>query len=149
MQNMVQTDSVVVAYPSLRPVSQDLSGGGAMIDLDYTDAAITGSSETPAGAEDVDEALDAPVFSASTLVAVLQALPLEDGYRAVVETYAAGGGLMPIAVEVSGSDGAYTVVATPEGAPASTYTIDAETREIRGVQISPQQGVVLEVVPQQ
>lgn len=149
MQNMVQTDSVVVAYPSLRPVSQDLSGGGVTVDLDYGDAAVTGSVETPGGAEDVDEALEGPVFSASTLAAVLQALPLEDGYRAVLETFAAGGGLTPITVEATEEGGALTVVATPEGAPASTYTLDAETREVRSVQTSPQQGVTLEIVPQQ
>ena len=149
MQSMVQTDSVVVAYPSLRPVSQDLNGGGVTVALAYGDDSIVGSVESLGGAQDVDEALDGPVFSASTLAAVLQALPLSDGYSAVLETFAAGGGMTPISIETSESDGAFVVVATPQGAPASTYTIDAETREIRMVQTSPQQGVTIEIVPQQ
>ena len=151
MQNLTQTDSLVVAYPSLQPVSQSLTAGPVAIDLAYGDDAVRGSAALPSGTEDVDVALeDGPVFSASALGAVLQALPLEDGYRAVVETFAPGGGLTPISVEVStDDDGAYTVVATPEGAPASTYTIDAETRAILMTQTSPQQGVTIDVVPQQ
>ena len=155
MQNMVQTDSVVVAYPSLRPVSQTFGMGPVAIDLAYGDDAVTGSAALPGGAEDVDESLaDGPVFASSTLGAVLQSLPLADGYRAVLETYAAGGGLLPVSVEVSGPasvDGtmAYTVVATPEGAPSSTYTIDAETRAILKARTSPQTGVTIEIVPQQ
>ena len=154
MQNLVQTDSVVVAYPSLRPTSQAVRGGGAAIDLAYGDDAVTGSAELPNGAEDVDEALEeGPVFAASTLGVLLQALPLADGYRAALQTYAPGGGLTPITVEASGPqtvDGTsvYTVVATPEGAPSSTYTIDAETREVLRTRTSPQQGVTIEVVPQ-
>ena len=150
MQSMVQTDSVVVAYPSLRPVSQAVDGGGVTVALAYADDAVSGSVETPGGAEDVEEALpDGPVFAASMLAAVLQSLPLADGYGILLETFAPGGGLTPVAVEVSGSDGAFVVVATPEGAPPSTYTIDAETREILSVQTSPQQGVTIEIVPQQ
>ena len=152
MQNLTQTDSVVVAYPSLRPVSQALGAGPVAIDLAYGDDAVTGSAALPGGTEDVDVALDdGPVFAASALGAVLQALPLEDGYRAVLETFAPGGGLTPVTVEVSAVEGgaAYSVVATPEGAPASTYTIDAQTRAIRSVQTSPQQGVTIDVVPQQ
>ena len=151
MQNMVQTDSVVVAYPSLRPVSQTFGMGPVAIDLAYGEDAVTGSAALPGGAEDVDESLeDGPVFASSTLGAIVQALPLADGYRAVIETYAAGGGLLPVSVEVSGpEDGAYTVVATPEGTPSTTYTVDAATRAIRKTRTSPQQGVTIEIIPKQ
>lgn len=152
MQNLVQTDSVVVAYPSLRPVSQTFGMGPVAIDLAYGDDAVTGSADLPGGAEDVDEPLaDGPVFASSALGLVVQALPLADGYRAVLETYAAGGGLLPVAVEVTGPAGspaAYTVTATPEGAPPTTYTVDAETREILATRSSPQQGVTIEVAPE-
>ena len=150
-QGLVQTDSVVVSYPSLRPVSQTVSGGGAEVDVAYGDDAVTGQAVLPNGAQDVDEPLaDGPVFSASTLGAVLQALPLADGYQVVLEAYAPGVGMTPISVEVSGPetvDGAavYTVTATPEGLPSSTYTLDAETREaLRSEQAGP--GFVIEAV---
>ena len=153
MQNLVQTDSVVVAYPSLRPTAQAVRGGGAEVDLAYGDA-VTGRAALPTGAEDVDEPLaDGPVFSASTLSAVLQALPLADGYRAVIEAYAPGQGLTPISVEVSDAEAAdgpaFTVVTTPEGLPSTTYTIDAETRRTLRAESALPGGVVIEVVPAQ
>lgn len=152
MQNMVQTDSVVVAYPSLRPVSQAFGMGPVAVDLAYGDDAITGSAALPNGTQDVDQSLtDGPVFASSVLSAVVQALPLADGYRAVLQTYAAGGGLLPVSVEVTGPEGdpsAYTVVATPQGAPSTTFTVDAETREILKTRSSPQQGVTIDITPQ-
>lgn len=150
MQNLVQTDSLVAAWPSLRPISQAYDTGFGTITLDYGDDRVTGQVNV-GESQEVDVALEGgPVFSASALDLVLQALPLADGYRASVQTFAAGGGLTPIDVTVSTTEGdssTYTVVAAPQGAPPSTYTISAETGEILRTEASPQQGVALEIVP--
>lgn len=156
MQGLALTDSTVVDLATLRPLSEVVDAGDSFqAALTYGEGGVTGT----AGSEEVDVALDTPVFAASTVAAVVQALPLADGYQVVLPTFAAGGalssasGVTPVTVEVTGPadvDGrsAWTVVATPEGAPATTFTLDAETREILMTQIQPQPGVVIDVVPQ-
>ena len=155
IQNITLADSAVAALPSLGAVAQSFEGGGDSVLLAYGDGAVTGTAD----GDELDVELDGPVFAASLLAQVLQALPLEAGYQAVLPTYAVGGvlssrsGVVPVFVEVSGpadegGRSVWTVVATPEGAPPTTYVLDAETREVLRTRIQPQAGVVIDVVPQ-
>lgn len=154
-QGVTLTDSTVADLATLGPVSQSVTSSVFEADLAYDDDSVTGT----AGGEELNVELEGPVFASSTLAPVLQALPLADGYRVIIETFAAGGGIgqadgaLPVSIEVTGTtddDGraVWTAVATTEGAPPTTYTLDAETREVLRVQIQPQPGVLLEVVPQ-
>lgn len=152
MQGATQRDSVVAAYPSLAPISQTASGGGATIEVDYADGAISGQVLTPSGEEiAIDEAIDGPVFSASFLSEVVRALPLAEGYEARLRAFAPGGGILSYTVEVTGQDeatGGWTVAVTPEGAPPTIYVIDPDSREVLRSRLQPQVGVVIDVVPQ-
>jgi hypothetical protein len=156
MQNLTLVDSAVAALPSLAAVAQSLDGGGADVSVAFADGSVTGTSN----GEEVDVALDVPLFAASLLPQVLQALPLEAGYQRVLPTFAVGGvlfpfnGVTPVYVEVSGPEPegdrtAWAVVATPDGAPPTTYYVDVETREVLRTRLQPQSGVVIDVVPEE
>ena len=156
MQNLSLVDSAVAALPSLAAVAQSLDGGEDRVALAFGDAAVTGTS----GSDEVEVALEGPVFAASLLPQVLQALPLEAGYQRVLQTYSVGSvltpyaGVTPVVVEVSGPEPeggrtAWRVVARPDGAAATTYMIDAETREILRTRVQPQAGILIDIVPQE
>lgn len=151
-QGVTQTSTAVAAYPSLAPTSETIAAGGANIEVAYADDAITGTISPPGGDEvEINETLDGPVFAASMLGEVVRALPLAEGYEARLMAFAPGGGILPHTVEVTGMDeatGGWTVAVTPEGAPAATYVIDPDSREILRSQIQPQVGVLIDIVPQ-
>ena len=156
MQNLSLVDSAVAALPSLAAVAQSLDGGDERVALAFGDEAVTGTS----GQDAVDVALEGPVFAATLLPQVLQALPLEAGYQRVLLTYSVGSllapysGVTPVVVEVSGPEPengrtAWRVVARPDGAAATTYMIDTETREVLRTRVQPQAGILLDIVPQE
>ncbi len=154
VQGQTQTDSLVAAYPSLAPISQTLSGGGARIELTYGDGAITGTRALPGqDAADVNVSLEnGPVFSASALGDVIRALPLEEGYKARLRAYSPGSdSVTPYSIEVTGHDEetmGWMVATTPEGAPPTTYVIAPGSHEFVKMTLQPQLGVVLDFVPQ-
>lgn len=155
MQGQTQTDSLVAAYPSLAPISQVLSGGGARIELTYGEDSITGTRELPGqDASDVMVSLeDGPVFSASALGDVIRALPLEEGYRARLLAYSPGSdSVTPFTIEVTGQDEemmGWTVATMPENAPPITYVIAPDSHEFLKMTLQPQLGVVVDLVPQE
>ena len=153
MQGSTQTDSLVVAYPSMAPIMQRASGGGATIEVMYGDDAVTGQIMTPDGeTREIDVTLeDGPVFASSALGELVRTLPLAEGYTSRIMAFSPGPGVQPHIVEVTGTDEdtmGWVVAVTPEGSPATTYVIDKETRAILRSKLRPQMGVVIDIIPQ-
>ena len=143
------TETVVAAYPSLRPVSSRTDANGEIIDLAYTDTGVvrTGGSDD----ENYDLTFDEPVFDSSFLFDVVRLLPFADGYQASFETFSKEGPTA-LALTVTGQEEvegrtAWMVTAQPtEGSP-TVFAVDAETRDLLRIEIQPQLGVVVHFVP--
>ena len=154
MAGQTTTETIVLAYPSLRPISSRTDNNGVVTDLAYTETGVS-RTRTPADAEseDYELAFDEPVFDSSLLFEVVRLLPFEEGYQGAFQTFSADG---PTAIQltVTGQDevdgrSVWTVRAQPEDGPATTFSVDAETRELARVELTPQVGVVVHFVPAQ
>ena len=139
---------VMLAYPSLRPMSARSEAGGVVTDLTYNDDGVI-RRQTPADDEspDYERAFEEPVFDPSILFEVVRLVPFEEGYRAAFETFNAEGALsIPVAVtgrdQIDGAE-VWMVRASPEGSPPINFAVDAETRELVRVMLSPQAGVMI------
>ncbi len=152
MQGGAQRDSVVAAYPSFAPISQNITAPNAAITVDFSDDAVSGQIDVEGSdPTEISEVLEQPVFASSLISEVIRGLPLAEGYEARLLGFAPGQGVVPYTIEVSGRDeatGGWTVLLSPKDAPATSYVIDPDSREILSSQLKPQIGVVIDVVPQ-
>ena len=145
------SSTVTMAYPSLRPLSARSQANEVVTNLTYNDDGVI-RRQTPASDEspDYERELEEPVFDPSVLFEVVRLVPFEEGYQAAFETFNAEGLLsIPIAITGQGEvDGTavWMVRAAPEGAPPIDFAIDAETRELVRVMLSPQPGVMVHFV---
>lgn len=150
MQGMEITTVSRADAATLAPRAHTSAGGPAAQALAFTATAVTGTT-TPAEGEAaaVEVALAAPVFDAAMAAEVAQSLPFAEGYAATVEAYDARLGVHAIAFRVTGQseiDGAaaWTVEASSPAGPV-TYVVDAATRRLVSMRMSPQPGVVVEM----
>jgi dipeptidyl aminopeptidase/acylaminoacyl peptidase len=85
------SDAYVLAAASLRPRSRTAHQGPATIEVTYGDAAVTGTIQAGAQQFPIEEELAAPVFGDdAALDMVVTALPLADGYEAMLRTFEVG-----------------------------------------------------------
>ena len=152
MAGQKTSETVVAAYPSLRPISSTSDNNGVVTDLTYSDTGVS-RTRTPADAESPDYELtfEEPVFDSSFLLDVVRLLPFEEDYQAAFQTFSSDG-LTAITLTVIGQDeidgrAVWTVRAQPDEGPPTTFSVDAETRELTRVEIQPQVGVVVHFVP--
>ncbi len=145
-QGMNETQTATADLATLRPLTMANVGQQAVA-FTFSDGRVTGTKN---GAP-VDAALDAPVFDASWGSEIAQSLPLAAGYTATAAVYDASG-VSSVTFTVTGQEDvggapAWTVQAVSPNGPV-TYTIDAATRRLLKMRVSPQQGVVVEMVRQ-
>ncbi len=146
-QGMNETQTATADLATLRPLTQRNAGQQA-VDLTFADGRVSG---TKAGAP-LAVALDAPVFDSTWSNEIAQSLPLAMGYTATAAVYDATNGLSTVTFTVTGQETiggapAWTVEAASPNGPV-TYTIDAATRRLLTMRISPQPGVVVEMARQ-
>ena len=150
--NQRTTETTVAAYPSLRPISSTADNNGTTVSLGYADGRVTGSrTPDPDGDGTFELALDEPVFDPSLLFEVARLLPFEQDYQAAFQTFTPDGPLA-ITLTVTGRDeidgrAVWTVVAQPTEGPATTFSVDATTRELVRIAIQPQPGALVHIVP--
>ena len=148
-QSMNLTTTTTADAATLAPRSYVDTGGPSETTLAYTPAAVSGTTTRAGAATPVAAALAAPVFDETMISAVAQSLPFADGYTATTETYSAERGVQAVTFTVSGPTGdvpAWTVVATPPSGPV-TFTVDAATRRLVKMTMSPQPGMTVEMTP--
>lgn len=146
-QGMNETQTATADLVTLRPLSQANPGQQAVA-LTFTDGLVSG---TKAGAP-LSVALDLPVFDSTWASEIAQSLPLATGYTATAAVYDASNGLSTVTFTVTGQedvDGApaWTVEAVSATGP-TTYVIDAASRRMLRMRLSPQPGVVVEMARQ-
>ena len=149
-----QTETTVVEYPSLRPISSEGDANGTVTSLEYSATGVTGTRE-PAGDNGdgtIDLSFDEPIFDSSWLFEVVRLLPFEEGYKAAFQTVSTADGetaLNLTVMEQEEIDGrmSWKVQAQPEEGPAQVFYVDAETRMLTRIELIPQVGVVIQFVP--
>ena len=148
-QNMNVTTTTTADAATLAPRSYVDTGGPSETTLAYTPSAASGTTTRAGAATPVAATLAAPVFDETMIGMVAQSLPFADGYTATAEVYSAERGVQAVTFTVSGPTGdvpAWTVVATPPSGPV-TFTVDAATRRLVKMTMSPQPGVTVEMTP--
>jgi hypothetical protein len=150
MQQMEVTTVSRADAATLAPRAHTSAGGPEAQALAFTPTAVTGT-KTPAEGEatGVDVALAAPVFDASMMGQIAQSLPFADGYTATVEAYDTNLGVHAITYRVTGQSEvggamAWTVEAASPAGPV-TYVVEAATRRLVSMRMSPQPGMVVEM----
>ena len=146
-QNMNETQTLRASRASLMPLAQTMAGREA-VELTFAAGSVSGTK----GADPVAVALDAPVFDSSWTAEIARSLPLAAGYTATAAVYDATHGLSSVAFTVTGQEdvaGAPAwIVDTVSPSGPVTYYIDAATRQLAKVRMSPQPGVVVEMLRQ-
>ncbi len=151
MAGQKNSSTTVLAYPSLRGVSSRSETGDVVTDLTYNDDGVI-RRRTPADEEspDYERTFEEPVFDPSALFEVARLVPFEQDWTATYQTFNAEG-LAGIVMTVTGQDeiegrDVWLVEAAPDGAPATEFAVDAETRDLVRVKIRPQMGVEVHIV---
>ena len=161
MQQMEQTVTARADAATLAPLSSTTVGQGAA-SLAYTDAGVTGSRTNPEGeTETIEAAFEAPVFDNAFSSEIAQSLPLDAGYSMRVEAYDPAQGVYSVMFRVTGQEDLSSVTdeetlagrmawAVQSVAPSGevTFYVDGETRELVMMRMSPQPGVIVEMIRQ-
>lgn len=145
------SSTLVMAYPSLLPLSSRSENGDVVTNLTYNDDGVI-RRQTPTDDEspDYERAFEEPIFDPSALFEVVRLLPFADGYTAALQSFDSDGPTR-IVLAVTGRDevegqSVWLVTATPDGTPPFEFAIDAATRELVRIKIAPQPGVEIEFV---
>ena len=152
-------DTVVVAFPSLRPLSSAVEADGTARTLTYAERGVTGSIAPPDGGPTaVDVAFDEPVFDQAWWPEVARLLPFEEGYRVTVPAFGRDGesavdvAVEDVTMEVEGRRrvgdcDAWTVRMQQASGAQTLFHVDAETRALCRMDVNGEPGVVVHVVP--
>ena len=150
--NQRTSETVVLAYPSLRPITNTTDANGTVVTFTYSDTGVVGTrTPDPSGDGGFEVALAEPVFDPSVVFEVARLLPFEEGYQAALQTVTPDGP-SAITMTVTGQDEvdgrtAWTVVAQPDEGASTEFSVDAATRELVRVVLQPQPGVVVHFIP--
>jgi len=155
MGGVNETDSTVVAWPSLAPVYGAKTGSDETIELAFVGGRATGTVEKGAETTDIDAEVTASDFGPGISRRLAQSLLFETGYVATFSQIEGSGDRAETQLTVTGSGtlthkgATRTVWAVQEvvsGQPRFTYRVDAETREMLQMEITPQPGVLIHLV---
>ena len=157
MARQDHADTLVVAWPSLAPLSLAVRAPDTRVAVSYEGGRVAGRSVLG----NLDEALDAPLpagaFGPGVGPRLARSLPFADGFEATFETVDAHGaastGRLRVveastAARADGTDVAVWLVELAEpGTYAMTYAVDAATREILGATVRPTPQMVVTIGP--
>lgn len=156
MQGMEQRDSLRAEAATLVPLLHRSAGGPAEVSLEFLPEGVAGTASLPGqDTQTVMEMTDAPVFDGGWIGEIAQSLPFAEGLVAKVPVYTVQGGLTDAVLTVTGQeeigegDAARTgwTVEIDLGPQTVTQVVDAETRDLLVLRMSPQPGVVIEMAP--
>ena len=160
MAGPTTVDSTRLTWPSLTPLSNDLTKNGAANTVTFGDGTVAGSFDGGLGALPFDFDLEAPVFPASVLPLLLVSLPFEPGYTAVVPTFSAESRFQEARFTVVGEEAiehdgetVTAVVVEQMGGGGLTgrfpqrHFIDPDSRELLYTDMSPQPSMLIRLVP--
>lgn len=145
-------DTLVVAWPSLAPLSRSSHAADETLTLRYAGGRVAGRSVLG----NLDETLDAPlppgVFGPGSGARLARSLPFAEGYTATFQTVDTHGGVatghLRVAEYLPQPDGdMWTVEVKEPGGYPTLYFIDAATREIVGANVRPNPSTVVVVGP--
>ena len=152
-----QQDETVVASSTLEPISRSQTTPQGSHQLAFADGRMTGTVTEGGETTEVDAEVGS-AFGPGVSRFLIRSLPFAEGYATSFTQISSDGEVSPSFITVTGQesytkpDGSETtvwvVVETEDDAPAYTYTIDTETRELYKMAFSPQPGVQIEMVIQ-
>lgn len=149
-----QTDSTVVAWPSLSPIYRFRSEPGESKELTFADGRAVGTDVEGDETREVDVAVTAADFGPGIARRVARSLPFEAGYVATFSQIKDDGDRTETTLEVVGSEtlahggedrDVWAVRVTEPGAPTFTYRVDAQTRDLLQIEFSPQPGISVQM----
>lgn len=154
-----QTDSTVVAWPSLAPVYGTQTEPNEFKELTFADGRATGTDVEGNETREVDVELTEADFGPGITRRITQSLPFEEGYVATYTQIEGDGDRSDTQLTVMNSEalthnGAERTVwviqevEVESNRPRFTYRVDAETREMLQMEFSPQPGVVIHITAQ-
>lgn len=152
MANEQHTDTLVVAWPSLAPLSHAVHGTEETLRLTYAGGRVAGRQTLGNLDAPLDAALPEGVFGPGSGARLARSLPFAVGYTATFRTISERGetttGRLRVAERLAQPDGdVWTVEVTAPGAYPFLYTIDAATREILGATVRPNPSMVVLLGP--
>ena len=149
-----QSDSTVVAWPSLSPVHGSQSEPNESTELTFSEGRAVGSEVDNGQSRDIDVELTEADFGPGITRRIVQSLPFEEGYVATFSQIQGDGDRSETELNVTGSetltrDGAdrtvWVIQEVESGQARFTYRVDAETRELLQMEFSPQAGVLIQI----
>ena len=154
MQGMNQTNTVAAEAGTLSPRRHTSTGGPAEVSLEFMDEGVVGMVTPKTGdPTTVMVETDGPVFDGAWTGEIVRSLPFAEGYVAKVPMYTPemGDKTFDVVLSVTGQetvgDRTGWAVDAEMGPVTMTFVVDAETRDLLVTRMSPQPGVVLEMVP--
>lgn len=152
MANEQHTDTLVVAWPSLAPLSHAVHSAEETLRLTYAGGRVAGRQTLGNLDEPLDAALPEGVFGPGSGARLARSLPFAVGYTATFQTADAHGetttGRLRVAEYLTQPDGdMWTVEVTAPGSYPFVYVIDATTREILGATVRPNPSMVVTIGP--
>lgn len=152
MANQQHTDTLVVAWPSLAPLSHAVHSADESLRLTYADGRIAGRQTLGNLDEPADAALPEGVFGPGSGARLARSLPFRLGYEATFQSVDAHGevatGRLRVAEHLPQPDvDMWSVELTAPGSYPFLYYIDAATREILGANVRPNPSMVVVIGP--
>ncbi len=152
MANQQHADTLVVAWPSLAPLSHAAHGADEALRVTYAGGRVAARQHLGNLDETLDAALPEGVFGPGSGARLARSLPFAAGYTATFRTVDERGevatGRLRVAEHLTQPDGdLWTVEVTAPGTYPLLYTIDAATREILGATIRPTPSMVVQLGP--
>lgn len=144
-----QSDSTVVAWPSLAPVYRIRTEPDASSELTFSGDRAVGTDVEDGEVRELDIALSEADFGPGIGQRIARSLPFEEGLTAHYDQISDDGGRKTIELKVTeqqtfpfkGTDRTVWVVRETEpGQPTLTLRVDAETRELLQLEFAPQRG---------
>ncbi|GAB5536016.1 MAG: hypothetical protein Rubg2KO_22650 [Rubricoccaceae bacterium] len=152
-----QTDSTVVAWPSLTPLYGTQVEPDGKEELTFSNGRATGTEVEGDETREIDIEVTDADFGPGITRRLARSLPFEEGYVATFSTIQGDGDRSQTELTVTGSEilaynGAdrtvWIVKEVESGQQRFTYRVDAETREMLQMEFSPQAGVLIQITAQ-
>lgn len=152
MANQQHADTLVVAWPSLAPLSHAVHGADESLRVTYAGGRVAGRQHLGNLDEPLDAAVPEGVFGPGSGARLARSLPFTVGYTATFQTVDARGevttGRLRVAEHLPQPDvDLWSVELIAPGSYPFLYFIDAATREILGANIRPTPSMVVVLGP--
>lgn len=153
-------DSTRLVWPSLAPLSNDVTDGDDVAEVAFADGTVSGTYDAGRGALPFGFDLETPVFAPGVLPLLVRSIPLETGYTAVVPLFSAKDRFKEARLTVTGREdvehdgetvSAWVVEQRGGGGLVGTFVqrhfIDPDTRALLHTEVHPQSEMLVHLVP--